>query len=84
MQNSPAETLKPFHLTTTDEICQEDKEFVVRAMKLDPRDRPTAKELLEDKWFDPDPVCRSAAKKPVKLGPPRILFRLGGLQLGGM
>ncbi|PGH06135.1 STE/STE20 protein kinase [Blastomyces parvus] len=51
MQNTPRETLKPFHLTTTREICEEDKEFVLKAMKLDPRDRPTAQELLADKWF---------------------------------
>jgi serine/threonine protein kinase len=33
------------------EISTEDKEFVLRIMKLDPRDRPSAEELLEDKWF---------------------------------
>ncbi|KMU76590.1 hypothetical protein CISG_05733 [Coccidioides immitis RMSCC 3703] len=42
MQNSPAEKLRPFRLTTTQEIHQEDKEFVLKIMKLDPRDRPTA------------------------------------------
>lgn len=51
MQNSPPETLKPFHLTTSREICEEDKAFVLKAMRLDPRDRPTAKMLLEDTWF---------------------------------
>ncbi|GFF60889.1 hypothetical protein IFM51744_10519 [Aspergillus udagawae] len=51
MQNSPPETLRPFHLTTTKEICQEDKQFVLRAMKLDPRDRPSAWQLLEDGWL---------------------------------
>lgn len=51
MQNSPPETLKPFHLTSTQEICQEDKDFVLRIMKLDPRDRPSARQLLEDEWF---------------------------------
>jgi hypothetical protein len=51
MQNSPPETLRPFHLTTTQEICQEDKGFVLRIMKLDPRDRPTARQLLDDEWF---------------------------------
>uniref|UniRef100_A0A093W1V4 Serine/threonine-protein kinase PLK3 n=1 Tax=Talaromyces marneffei PM1 TaxID=1077442 RepID=A0A093W1V4_TALMA len=51
MQNSPPETLKPFHLTSTKEICQEDKEFVLRIMKLDPRDRPSARQLLKDDWF---------------------------------
>ena len=51
MQNSPPETLRPFHFTTTQEICQEDKEFVQRAMKLDPKDRPTLRQLLGDSWF---------------------------------
>lgn len=52
MQNSPPETLRPFRFTTAREIRQEDKEFVLRIMKLDPRDRPTAKALLEDDWFN--------------------------------
>lgn len=52
MQNSPPETLRPFHLTTSREVfCQEDKEFVLRVMKLDPRDRPSARQLLEDEWL---------------------------------
>ncbi|PYI08868.1 serine/threonine protein kinase [Aspergillus sclerotiicarbonarius CBS 121057] len=52
MQSTPPEALKPFHLTTSREICQEDKEFVLRIMKLDPRDRPTAEALLRDTWLD--------------------------------
>lgn len=42
MQNSPAEseTLRPFHLTVTREICHKDKEFVLRPMKLDPEIGP--------------------------------------------
>ncbi|KAE8333923.1 serine/threonine protein kinase [Aspergillus sergii] len=51
IQNTPPETLKPFHLTTSREISQEDKEFVLKIMKLDPRDRPTADALLGDGWF---------------------------------
>lgn len=51
MENSPADTLRPFHLTTEREICKNDKDFVSKAMKLDPRDRPSARELLEDPWF---------------------------------
>jgi hypothetical protein len=51
MQSTPPETMKPFHPTTTREICEVDKEFVLKVMKLDPRDRPTAQELLGDKWF---------------------------------
>lgn len=49
---SPTGILKrPFHLTAAREICEDDKEFMRKVMKLDPRDRPTAQELLEDKWF---------------------------------
>ncbi|WEW62007.1 hypothetical protein PRK78_007507 [Emydomyces testavorans] len=33
------------------EICEADKAFILRIMKLDPRDRPTAVELLKDEWF---------------------------------
>lgn len=51
IQNSPAETLKPFPLTTSKEISKKDKDFVLKMMKLDPRDRPTAAELLQDEWF---------------------------------
>ncbi|KAL4922392.1 kinase-like domain-containing protein [Aspergillus aurantiobrunneus] len=51
MQNSPAETLCPFRLTRTGEICPADREFVLSVMKLDPRDRPSARQLLEDAWF---------------------------------
>ncbi|OBT48961.1 hypothetical protein VE00_00642 [Pseudogymnoascus sp. WSF 3629] len=54
MQNTPPESMRPFHLTTAREICKEDKEFVLKVMKLDPRDRPTAQDLLEDKWFQED------------------------------
>lgn len=51
MQHCPPSTMKPFHLTTSQEICDEDKESVLKIMKLDPRDRPSAQELLEDGWF---------------------------------
>ncbi|KAI0991483.1 hypothetical protein K3495_g16704 [Podosphaera aphanis] len=33
------------------ELKKEEVEFIIRVMKLDPRDRPTARELLQDKWF---------------------------------
>lgn len=51
MQNTPREMMKPFHLTTTGEICEDDKKLILRIMKPDPRDRPSAKELSEDAWF---------------------------------
>lgn len=42
---------KPFHLAADKELSEEDRTFVCKIMKLDPRDRPTAKELLQDEWF---------------------------------
>jgi serine/threonine protein kinase len=52
MNNVPPEKLKPFSFASRREISREDKDFVLKIMRLDPRDRPTAKELLEDEWFD--------------------------------
>jgi len=43
---------RPFHLIQDDCLTEEDREFLLKIMKLDPRDRPTAKELLQDKWFE--------------------------------
>ncbi|OTA87221.1 hypothetical protein M434DRAFT_399591 [Hypoxylon sp. CO27-5] len=42
---------KPFHLIATKEVAPADKKFILKIMKLDPRDRPTAEELLADEWF---------------------------------
>ncbi|TPX20268.1 hypothetical protein DIZ76_016156 [Coccidioides immitis] len=52
MNDVPPEKLRPFSLASQREISEDDKEFVLKTMKLDPRDRPTAKELLEDEWFN--------------------------------
>ena len=46
-----AENRKPFQFLTDEEITIEDKKVLLKVMKLDPRDRPTAKELLRDEWF---------------------------------
>ena len=46
--------MKPFERITEREISKEDKTFMLKIMKLDLRDRPTAKELLEDMWFEVD------------------------------
>lgn len=48
---SSGESLRPFKYLEDEELLEEDKEFFLKFMKLDPRDRPTAKELLEDEWF---------------------------------
>lgn len=45
------EERKPFKLASSKEIAKEDREFILKLMRLDPRDRPSAKELLQDKWF---------------------------------
>ena len=47
----PPEKMKPFARIGEREICNADKAFVLKIMKLDPRDRPTARELLQDEWF---------------------------------
>ncbi|KAI0097929.1 STE/STE20 protein kinase [Nemania sp. FL0031] len=51
MDLMPAETLTPFRYVTEREVAKVDKDFVVKIMKMDWRDRPTAKELLSDEWF---------------------------------
>lgn len=33
------------------EVVKKDKDFILKIMKMDCRDRPTAKELLQDEWF---------------------------------
>ncbi|QKX54926.1 uncharacterized protein TRUGW13939_02016 [Talaromyces rugulosus] len=52
MNDVPPEKLRPFSLASQKEISKQDKEFILKLMKLDPRDRPTAKELIEDEWFN--------------------------------
>lgn len=42
---------KPFHRISPMEVSPADKTFLLKVMKLDPRDRPTARQLLEDEWF---------------------------------
>lgn len=43
----------PFSLSEDDELALPDRHFIAKMMKLDPRDRPTARELLQDAWFHP-------------------------------
>lgn len=51
MHGVPREKMKPFARIGEREISKENKAFILKIMKLDPRDRPTAKELLQDEWF---------------------------------
>jgi len=45
---------KPFARVGAKEIPPADKQFLLKIMKLDPRDRPTAEDLLADEWFAED------------------------------
>ncbi|KAI0427229.1 STE/STE20 protein kinase [Xylaria sp. FL1042] len=54
MELVPGKAMTPFRFITEREVAKEDKEFVLKIMKLDWRDRPTAKELLQDEWFRAD------------------------------
>lgn len=51
MDSVPPVDVKPFANASKEEISAEDKEFILKIMKLDPRDRPSAKQLLGDEWF---------------------------------
>jgi hypothetical protein len=51
MHEVPQSKTTPFHRTTEREVYVKDKKFIGKIMKMDWRDRPTAKELLEDEWF---------------------------------
>jgi serine/threonine protein kinase len=55
MDQTPSEALSPFSWTSPGEVSDADKAFILRIMKLDPRDRPMAQELLEDEWFQAQP-----------------------------
>lgn len=52
MQNIPPEKKKMFARISESELSKDDKEFVLRIMKLNPRHRLSAADLLQDEWFD--------------------------------
>jgi serine/threonine protein kinase len=54
MGGVPPEKMKPFERITEREVSKEDKAFLLKIMRLDPRERPTAKQLMEDEWFKGD------------------------------
>jgi len=43
----------PLSMSEDDELARPDRYFIAEMMKMDPRDRPTARELLQDAWFKP-------------------------------
>jgi hypothetical protein len=54
MHEIPQSQTTPFQRTTEREVCQKDKAFIGKIMMMDWRDSPTAKDLLEDEWFQED------------------------------
>lgn len=42
---------KPFVIAQDDCLTEEDRRFLLTIMKFDPRERPTARQLLQDEWF---------------------------------
>jgi len=50
--NVPESERRPFSLVSASEVSKEDRDLICKIMKLDPRERPTAKELLQDTWFE--------------------------------
>ena len=43
---------KPFKMASSREIAKEDRAFICKLMRRDPRDRPSAEELLQDPWLE--------------------------------
>ncbi|PYH93673.1 serine/threonine protein kinase, partial [Aspergillus ellipticus CBS 707.79] len=49
---TPLTAMRPFLKSSPAKVRPGDSEFLCKVMTLDPRDRPDARTLLEDKWFD--------------------------------
>ncbi|KAL8708126.1 MAG: hypothetical protein Q9220_006980 [cf. Caloplaca sp. 1 TL-2023] len=44
---------RPWSRSTDENLTRPERDFIAKMMKLDPRDRPTARELLKDAYFKP-------------------------------
>lgn len=44
----------PFYMVQWPEISEAEKQFLLKIIKFDPKNRPTAPELLQDPWFNTD------------------------------
>ncbi|KAH9907389.1 serine/threonine protein kinase [Xylariomycetidae sp. FL2044] len=54
---------KPLERWSTKEIPPADNAFIRRVLKLDPRDRPTVEEILQDEWFTEESEDTRAPEK---------------------
>jgi len=52
LERMPRRNQTPFATVAEKDIKKEDKEFILKIMKMDPSERPTAEQLLKDKWFE--------------------------------
>jgi hypothetical protein len=52
VENLESKDRKPFALAADSELSAKDRKFICKIMRLDPRDRPMANELLGDEWFN--------------------------------
>lgn len=48
----PKDDRGSFNRASLNEIRIQDRDLILKIMKMDPRDRPTAEELLQDPWFE--------------------------------
>ena len=48
----PKDERGSFNRASLKEIRIQDRDLILKIMKMDPRDRPTAEELLQDPWFE--------------------------------
>jgi len=47
-----SESIRNYKVLKDDKDIEETEAFILRCLKLDPKDRPSAEELLTDKWWD--------------------------------
>ena len=59
MNEVPHHQTQQFCRLVRRQVMKKDNDFIMKIMKLDWRDRPTATELLQDTWWiNEDQVCR--------------------------
>ena len=51
----------PFAMSSDKELAPPDRDFIAKIMALNPRDRPTARELLQDAWFQTSGLVLNAS-----------------------
>jgi len=52
MNRMPRRDHTPFETLGEKSMRKGDKDFIMKMMKMDPNERPTAAQLLQDEWFE--------------------------------